>query len=200
MIRVRTAWLALCVVLSMAALADEQPTVDDLVAAGKAKIERDAAAGAGAASETAKTALPDPPDAVAMADPTTRAKYLAALQRYYDYRHNGYEFRSRVFEWQLMSSRVIFVIVVLLVLAGIYFAAVQFHVALAAARRPAPPVPATDDKNAAGAPQLSLATQLEISAKGVVVNSSVLGVIVLALSLAFFYLYLVYVYPIRDTL
>ena len=43
-----------------------------------------------------------------------------------------------------------------------------------------------------------LATHLELSAKGIVVNSSVLGVIILGLSLAFFYLYLVYVYPIQN--
>ena len=47
---------------------------------------------------------------------------------------------------------------------------------------------------------MTLATQLEVSAKGIVVNSSVMGVIILALSLAFFYLYLVYIYPITDAL
>jgi hypothetical protein len=54
----------------------------------------------------------------------------------------------------------------------------------------------------AGAPAAGetagLATRFEISAKGLVVNSSVLGVIILTLSIAFFYLYLVYVYPIQN--
>jgi hypothetical protein len=122
-----------------------------------------------------------------------------------------------VFEWQLLSSRLIFVVVLALVSAGLYFAAVQFRIAMrAAARRvdavltavptagptvmptavpsatpPAPPSAAPD-------PATVLGTQLEVSAKGVVVNSSVMGVIILALSLAFFYLYLVHVYPIKD--
>jgi hypothetical protein len=157
------------------------------------------------------TALPDSPSAVAMEDPATRQKYLDAVGRYYEYRLNGFEFRSRVFDWQLLSSRVIFVVVVLLVLAGIYFSAVQFHVALITARRTseraaaAPSAPAATAAPSAAveakpAPPSPFATQLEISAKGIIVNSSVLGVIVLALSLAFFYFYLVYVYPIKDTL
>lgn len=139
-------------------------------------------------------ALPDNAPSVVMTDPATRAAYLKAMQRFYEYRANGYSYRSRLFEWQLLSSRVIFVIVLLLVLAGIYFAAVQFHVAMIAARRNLL-IPAGADAPAGPNP---LATQFEISDKGVVINSSVLGVIILGLSLAFFYLYLVYVYPIQN--
>ncbi len=139
-------------------------------------------------------ALPESAPSVVMDDPATRAQYLAAMQKFYEYRANGYAYRSRVFEWQLLSSRVIFVIVIMLVLAGIYFAAVQFHVAMIAARRNLLIAPTAD---AVAGPK-PLATQHEISAKGVVINSSVLGVIILGLSLAFFYLYLVYVYPIQN--
>jgi hypothetical protein len=149
-----------------------------------------------ASGASVTSALPDSPSEVALADAATRQRYLNAMQRFYDYRANGYDYRSRVFEWQLFSSRVIFLIVLVLVAAGVYFAAVQFHVALAAARRGgASGVRASDADEAAGG---VLKTQLEISAKGVIVNSSVLGVIILALSLAFFYLYLVYVYPIQN--
>jgi len=155
---------------------------------------------------TPTSAMPESPSEVALSDPPTRQKYLTALQRYYEYRSNGYEYRSRVFKWQLFSSRAIFVIVLLLVGAGIYFAAVQFHVALSTARGGAKPAAAKDgegavvdaakesDKPGAGA----LNTQLEITAKGLIVNSSVMGVVILALSLAFFYLFLVYVYPIQN--
>jgi len=130
-----------------------------------------------------------------LSDPATRQRYLDAMQRYYEYRANGYAYRSRVFEWQLFSSRVIFLIVLVLVGAGIYFAAVQFRGAMRAAARPAAAVDLSPS-----APGMTLATQLEVSAKGIVVNSSVMGVIILALSLAFFYLYLVYVYPITDVI
>src|SRR5262245_61814213 len=73
------------------------------------------------------TAIPSDPGGVVLGDPVTRQRYLDAMQRYYEYRANGYAYRSRVFEWQLLSSRVIFVVVLTLVGAGIYFAAVQFR-------------------------------------------------------------------------
>jgi len=128
---------------------------------------------------------------VVLKDPAARQQYLAAMQRYFQYFADGYAYRSRVFEWQLFSSRVIFSVVLLLVAAGMYFAAAQFRVAMTAAAVRAP-------VEAKAAVDEALTTRLELSAKGIVVNSSVLGVIILALSLAFFYLYLVYVYPIQN--
>ena len=141
-----------------------------------------------------RIALPETPTDVILGDAATKQKYLEAMQRYYEYRASGYAYRSRVFEWQLLSSRVIFLVVLALVGAGMYFAAVQFHAALVGVRASKKGAAA----QAATVPALPLATQLEVSAKGVVVNSSVLGIVILALSLAFFYLYLVYVYPIVN--
>ena len=131
-------------------------------------------------------------DPVVLADAATRQRYLQAMQRYYEYRADGYAYRSRVFEWQLLSSRLIFIVVLTLVGAGMYFAAVQFRMAMRASGTPALAGAAVAE------PAIPLGTQLEFSAKGVVVNSSVMGVIILSLSLAFFYLYLVYVYPIEN--
>jgi hypothetical protein len=138
------------------------------------------------------TAMPATPSEVVLTDAITRQKYLTAMQRYYEYRADGYAYRSRVFEWQLFSSRVIFLVVLMLVGTGMYFAAVQFRTAMVTAQRAA-----VTDAGAAAEPA-GLMTKLEISAKGVVVNSSVLGVIILTLSIAFFYMYLVYVYPIQN--
>lgn len=148
------------------------------------------------AEKPAATAMPTDPGSAVLSDPATRQRYLDAMQRYYEYRANGYAYRSRVFEWQLFSSRVIFLIVLVLVSAGIYFAAVQFRSAMRAAGRPS----AATMETSPSLSGVALGTQLEVSAKGIVVNSSVMGLIILALSLAFFYLYLVYVYPITDVL
>lgn len=169
----------------------------------QSRMEKATAAAAGAtepanqrsssADDAVATAMPAAPDQVVLGDPATRKRYLEAMQRYYEYRANGYEYRSRVFEWQLLSSRTIFVVVLTLVGAGMYFAAVQFRMAMRAAGSAA-----VTAGPAVAEPGMTLATQLELSTKGVVVNSSVMGVIILALSLAFFYLYLVYVYPIEN--
>jgi hypothetical protein len=90
--------------------------------------------------------------------------------------------RKAVFVWQFWSSRVIFVVVLLLVAAGMYFAAVQFHLGIRQKKRGIPEV-----------------TEIAASVTGVKVSSPVLGVIILMISLEFFYLYLSFVYPITNT-
>jgi hypothetical protein len=112
----------------------------------------------------------------------TQQAYEAALRAYYQYREKGYQQRLLAFDWQAWSSKAIFFIVVLLVLAGIVFAALQFGAGLRRRGKAGDPPPAT--------------TEIVIDMKGIQVRSPVLGVVVLAISLAFFYLYLVYVYPI----
>jgi len=108
-----------------------------------------------------------------------RQKQQAAIDDYFTHIMESNRHQRRVFQWQLFSSKIIFVIVLVLVAAGIYFAAVQFHHGLRSGRT------GTDS------------TEIEASLKGIKVSSPVLGVIILTLSLAFFYLYLVYVYPIE---
>jgi hypothetical protein len=104
-----------------------------------------------------------------------------ALTSYYQYRISGYAHRERVFAWQLLSSRIIFVLVIFLVLTGVYFSWLQFQRAMKGGK-------GTELKE----------TSFEASTTGLKVSSPVLGVIILAMSLAFFYLYLVFVYPISE--
>jgi len=115
-------------------------------------------------------------------DSATNSAFLEAMGEYYRYRTSGLRHRSRVFEWQLASSKVIFATVLMLVSAGMVFAAIQFRAGL---------------KRPIEAPS-EAATQIDLSTAGVKVSSPVLGVIILVISLAFFYLYLVYVYPISE--
>ncbi|HET7717910.1 MAG TPA: hypothetical protein VFK86_19960 [Bauldia sp.] len=103
-----------------------------------------------------------------------------ALTAYYQYRISGYAHRERVFAWQLLSSRIIFVLVIFLVMTGIYFSWLQFRAALK------------------GKGIEMKETSFEASATGLKLTSPVLGVIILGMSLAFFYLYLVYIYPISE--
>jgi len=130
-------------------------------------------------------ALPHAPSAEAM-DEATAAAYRESLRAYYAYRMAGYDHRLRVFEWQNLSTKIIFVVVLLLVFLGIYFAAIQFHVGL---RRRGPD---------GHPPPHEESSEIALSFKGLRIRSPVLGVIVLTISLAFFYLYLVYVYPIET--
>jgi hypothetical protein len=168
--------LALALIASQGiAIAQEAPSDADERRQRLEAFDPDSAAGA-------DLAFPDAPDPAASAE-TTEA-HQATLQAYYAYRKAGYEHRLGVFEWQSLSTKVIFVVVLLLVLAGIYFAAIQFHAGL---RRRDGADPASPEE-----------TELSLSLSEVKVRSPVLGVIILTISLAFFYLYLVHVYPIRN--
>jgi len=131
------------------------------------------------------------PEGAVLTDSLTQARQQDALQAYFNYRVHGFDHRLRVFEWQLLSSRIIFVVVILLVLLGVYFSGVQFHRGLRETRMQR----ATDDTQA---PAEEPVTEIEASMQGIKVSSSTLGVIILVISLAFFYLYLVFVYPIKE--
>ncbi len=126
-----------------------------------------------------------------VSDETTKEACWQALTRRFEYFSAGMDHRMRVFNWQHFSSRVIFVFVLLLVSAGLAFSYMQFRIYLRSITKAELPVGAEGERK--------MATDLEISTGGVKVSSNVLGVIILALSLAFFYLYLVHVFPISDT-
>ncbi len=126
-------------------------------------------------------ALPEMQDSP-MLDGESHKKYNTALRSYYEYRMSGYQHRMKLFQWQFFSSKIIFYTVLFLVLAGVYFAAVQFHSGL---RRK------TGD-------EAEETTEFIFTLKGMQVKSPVLGVVILVISLAFFYLYLFFVYPIEN--
>lgn len=128
-----------------------------------------------------------PPIALQQAlDDSTLAMYQQAMRAYYEYRVSGFEHRKNVFLWQLASSKMIFFGVLLMVFCGICFSGIQFYKSMT--RSTGEGVEAADTG----------VTEFEASASGIKVTSSVLGIIVLVISLAFFYLYLVYVYPISE--
>lgn len=108
-------------------------------------------------------------------DAATKAVCWRAYQASLSYYETGLAHRTRVFEWQHYSTIVIFITVLGLVAAGIFFAWLQFKRDMTAT-----------------------AQSLELSTSGVKLTSTFLGVVILTLSLAFFYLYLVYVYPIHE--
>lgn len=114
-------------------------------------------------------------------DDSTREVFSKARMHYFEYFSQGYQHRQKVFRWQLLSSKIIFVIVVILVFAGIVFAAIQFYDGMKHTMSKTDPV-----------------TTFEAGKEGLKVSSPILGVIILVISLAFFYLYLVYVYPIEE--
>lgn len=124
-----------------------------------------------------------------LADEPTRTACWTALKRRFEYYTEAMNHRTDVFNWQHLSTRIIFFVVLLVVAVGLWFSYLQFQLYLRVLK---------DSRGDASGKQ-TLDTDLEFSQKGVKVSSNVLGVIILSLSLAFFYLYLAFVFPIRDT-
>jgi hypothetical protein len=119
----------------------------------------------------------------------TQAACEEALRESYGYQASAFRHRKDIFDWSLTADKLMFAVVNLLVLSGLGFAAIQFRLALKQGG------PAAEGKEKADDP---MATNMEISTAGIKVTSSVLGVIVLLISMAFFFLYARYVYPIQE--
>lgn len=165
------------------------PKVVDTKVLPDGRLEITYADGTTSTESLRKVSLEPPAPPEWLKDADTNARFLAAMRAFYDYRTSGFEHRRRVFDWQLLSSRLIFVTVLLLVAIGMVFAAIQFGVGLRRGFKAAP-----------GEKPVESITQIELAATSVKVASPVLGVVILVISLAFFYLYLVYVYPIEEIL
>ena len=105
----------------------------------------------------------------------------AAVNAEYRYVVSQWNHRAATFEWQLFSSKLLFWLVTLIVIAGVVLTYFQFRHAFS--RRPRNEVPPN--------------SELEFSLEKVRVSSSVVGVVILTLSLGFYFLYLVHVYPIK---
>ena len=175
-------WMALLILLGTGSASAAQEPSERALPDVQERIQRVEDYQLGAAEDLA---FPDAPDRSTMSEETSAA-YQDALRAYFSYRKRGYEHRSTVFAWQSLSTQIIFFVVLVLVFAGIYFAAMQFHAGMRR-RGVSNHIPSQTDE-----------TEISLSLREFKVRSPVLGVIILALSLAFFYLYLVHVYPIRD--
>ncbi len=126
-------------------------------------------------------------------DPQTRAKLQEALRAKYAYQAFSFAHAQRTFEFQYRSGRIIFWVILLIVFAGLAFSAVQFYVGL---HHPLESRAKADGKEAA--PTEECISEFEATLQGIKLKSSVLGLIILAMSMVFFYLYLKYVYPITN--
>ena len=127
------------------------------------------------------------------------------FQRQYDFYYtSSLQHRFDTFQWQQVSGKIIFWVVIIIVFIALLFAAIQFRISMqqasskikkAVSTRAA--TVETGETTEAGASAMPN-SEVELSVSGVKVNSSVLGVVILVISLAFLYLYLVYVYPISS--
>lgn len=107
------------------------------------------------------------------------------------------------FEFQYVQTWVIFVVVMLLVLSGVYLAYLQFRLdekkALAHLEIQQLLAKSKATEPETGKSTASGETTLEVSTSGIKITSSVIGLVVLAMSFAFFYMYVLHVYELKVT-
>lgn len=133
--------------------------------------------------------------------------------------YNSWTFMDteKTLEWQHIETKVIFCLVVLIVTLGLLLCILQFYMdylskygLTAAKAQPhdkthaidskAEPAPTTSDPHPEVEKHIEQkqSTTINASKDGIQISSPVLGVVMLALSLAFFYLYLRNVYPVNE--
>lgn len=96
--------------------------------------------------------------------------------------------RQKTFEFQYIQSWVIFIMVIVLVMGGFVMAYQQFR----------KDIKTPEQEDNGDSQQNKDNTTLELSTSGIKISSSVIGLIVLAMSFAFFYMYITHVYKIND--
>lgn len=104
--------------------------------------------------------------------------------------------RRDAFAWQSVSTKVIFGVVIIVVLAGLYLSWMQFNFAHNAPLKvttPSTEGPAIATTRTNGGDAVNT---IEVNTSGVKITSSVIGLVILTLSIVFFFLYLKFVYPI----
>lgn len=135
-----------------------------------------------------------PPELTATVKPSSDDKLLILdeeyLQAYHDWKLYKIEIARQTFTFHYWSSLIIFGIVLGIVFMGLYLTWVQVTMRIDAERlREA-------QGNSDGKEKDREQHQVELSAEGLKLKSSVVGLSILTVSLGFFYLYLVHVYPI----
>jgi hypothetical protein len=113
------------------------------------------------------------------------------------------DYTKRIFEHQNTYTVFIFIVVNTLVLAGLYFAWLQFKATVHISERMQHTSSAGSiqpDKGAA--PDLGQETiansELKLGPDGLAISSSFIGLIILGFSMGFYFMYLQYVYPIHT--
>jgi len=147
-----------------------------------------------------------PPSAGSANSAGESATDIVALEEKLDYKHRAWaqEFKQKSFEWHLLSTKIIFGLVIVIVGFGLFITYLQFrrdytdavyhekHVHVEAK-------PAEGESAAApvAVPAKSV-TSLKLGPGGLELSSQIIGLAVLAFSLGFFYLYVKNVYPMTE--
>lgn len=120
------------------------------------------------------------------------------LKSYAEHLHWQRQFARDSWEWHLFSTRMLMFVVLAIVACGLWFTYLQFTKELKTVRTRTPAKPPPEAAPAEADPQAVKVTTMKFGPGGVEITSQVIGLLVLAFSLAFFYLYVKEVYPMQE--
>lgn len=132
---------------------------------------------------------------------STNQKTLELISKHEEWSLNH---RKQVLNYQHVSSIVIFVVVLIIIGFGLFLSYMQFRKSSQLGEQPdkgsAAAAQSIDNNNKdSGSGTISpTLTSISISKDGIQIDSSVIGILILFISLGFFYLYLTTVYPIDE--
>lgn len=165
-------------------------------AAGAADQPRVAIDFAAIAKDAASSAVPAGPGAAAL-EP---ALVLKDQSDYLDYVLWQRDYFRRGWEWHLRSTQALFAIVLGIVGFGLWITWQQFKRDYTGRRRVRRATKAGDDEAVPPVPEPPppSAGSIKVGPAGLELTSQIVGLLVLAMSLAFFYFYVKEVYPMRE--
>lgn len=117
---------------------------------------------------------------------------------YWQYEIQALDHRRQVFEWQLISSKYIFLIVIAVVIMGLLLSFWQFYLPIYRYNKFIKTHKELEAKQMTEENKEAALSTLKLGKDGIEITSSVIGLLILFISIAFFFLYLNYVYPISE--
>lgn len=126
--------------------------------------------------------------------------YSKSLQREkYEYEIWVIKYNKKLYEYQHFSSKILLGISIIVLTCGLYFSYIQFknkttihNITIKNKQDP-------ENKEEFLEQDDDSKTSLKIGATGIEISSSIIGLLILCVSLAFFYLYIANIYPIESS-
>ena len=103
-------------------------------------------------------------------------------------------YKKKIYEYQYFSGQILLFISITVLVCGLYFSYVQFSDRINSNR-----LNNHGSENLENNDNDKSKTSLKIGAAGIEISSSIIGLLILCVSLAFFYLYIANIYPIEGS-
>jgi hypothetical protein len=124
----------------------------------------------------------------------TKAKYDLGKKQY-EYESWRIDYTKTLYRYQMYSSVVLLILSIAVLGCGLFFSYMQFQDRL---KNIHPNILEPSNVNDQKENNDEIKTSLRISMAGIEISSSIIGLLILCVSLAFFYLYIANIYPILD--